>query len=430
MELDLGKVVGPQGPQGADGPQGPQGIQGSAGPAGNDATINGLNVLTLDAEAPITTKQEGNALTIGLDSSAIPSAANAVTVPGGATLEMGASLGEGPYTFEFEEDGDGSAVSAAQVSYDGTASGLAAETVQGALDALDAQKADASRTNNPNLLDNWYFLDPINQNGETEYPAGGTAVSYIVDRWRKSKDAKVSLSESGLAVSGGWIQQILDLDKKELLGRPCTLSLLSSDNKLYSAVHTLKSTDATEALDSNTDFGKFRLQSFLIGGIVRPAYAILLNQNIHLTIVAVKLELGPVQTLAHKEGDTWVLNDPPPNKAAELAKCQRYYYVSNTIKDPICYFGSGYATSDKSALISIGVPNFRTYSAFSCQGKFKLEFPNGVYIPVKSITLNRNSTTGESLLAVASENALTVGQPCVLSALNDANARIIFDANL
>ncbi len=63
------------------------------------------------------------------------SAENAVTVPSGASIEMGESLGEGPYTFEFSEDGEaGGAVSAAQVSYDGTGSGLAAETVQGGLD--------------------------------------------------------------------------------------------------------------------------------------------------------------------------------------------------------------------------------------------------------------------------------------------------------
>ena len=41
-----------------------------------------------------------------------------------------------------------------------------------------------------------------------------------------------------------------------------------------------------------------------------------------------KLELGPVQTLAHKdENGNWILNDPPPNKALELAKCQRYFRV-------------------------------------------------------------------------------------------------------
>ena len=42
-------------------------------------------------------------------------------------------------------------------------------------------------------------------------------------------------------------------------------------------------------------------------------------------IQAVKLELGPFQTLAHKEGSKWVLNEIP-DYATELAKCQRYFY--------------------------------------------------------------------------------------------------------
>lgn len=48
-----------------------------------------------------------------------------------------------------------------------------------------------------------------------------------------------------------------------------------------------------------------------------------------IPIIAAKLELGPVQTLAHQDTDgNWVLNDPPPNKALELAKCQRYFEIS------------------------------------------------------------------------------------------------------
>ena len=45
-------------------------------------------------------------------------------------------------------------------------------------------------------------------------------------------------------------------------------------------------------------------------------------------MLAAKLELGPVQTLAHQDASgNWVLNDPPPDKALELLKCQRYYQV-------------------------------------------------------------------------------------------------------
>lgn len=67
---------------------------------------------------------------------------------------------------------------AAQVSYDVAESGLEAATVQGALDALNAVKVDVGRVSNPNLLDNWYFPDPINQRGQTEYT---TAFAYCIE---------------------------------------------------------------------------------------------------------------------------------------------------------------------------------------------------------------------------------------------------------
>ena len=35
---------------------------------------------------------------------------------------------------------------------------------------------------NPNLLDNWYFANPVNQRGQTEYPASN-GVTYTIDRW-------------------------------------------------------------------------------------------------------------------------------------------------------------------------------------------------------------------------------------------------------
>lgn len=53
-------------------------------------------------------------------------------------------------------------------------------------------------------------------------------------------------------------------------------------------------------------------------------------QGDYLDIIAAKLELGPVQTLARQDADgNWVLNDPPPNFQQELAKCQRYLLMGN-----------------------------------------------------------------------------------------------------
>lgn len=62
--------------------------------------------------------------------------ADAVTVSGGGTMQMGESLGDGPYTIEVTEDGEGGDLSAEQVGYSNTGSGLEATNVQGAIDEL------------------------------------------------------------------------------------------------------------------------------------------------------------------------------------------------------------------------------------------------------------------------------------------------------
>ena len=62
--------AGPTGPQGPEGPQGPAGndgapgADGADGAPGKDATINGVNTLTIDSGAGITTSQSGNTLSI------------------------------------------------------------------------------------------------------------------------------------------------------------------------------------------------------------------------------------------------------------------------------------------------------------------------------------------------------------------------------
>lgn len=61
---------------------------------------------------------------------------DAVTVPGGGTMQMGESLGDGPYTIEVTEDGEGGDLSAEQVGYSNTGSGLEATNVQEAIDEL------------------------------------------------------------------------------------------------------------------------------------------------------------------------------------------------------------------------------------------------------------------------------------------------------
>lgn len=53
-----------QGPQGSRGPQGPQGETGPAGQNGADATVNGVNTLTIEATGGLTGTQSGNTYSI------------------------------------------------------------------------------------------------------------------------------------------------------------------------------------------------------------------------------------------------------------------------------------------------------------------------------------------------------------------------------
>ena len=122
--------------------------QGAAG--GGVTTFNGRSGAVVPAEGDYTAKmvgavaepnggKAGQVLTKtedGTEWGDAPNAENAVTVPGGGTMQMGESLGDGPYTIEVTEDGEGGDLSAEQVGYSNMGSGLEATNVQEAIDEL------------------------------------------------------------------------------------------------------------------------------------------------------------------------------------------------------------------------------------------------------------------------------------------------------
>ncbi len=188
---------------------------------------------------------------------------------------------------------------------------------------------------NPNLLDNWYFADPINQRGQMEY----SGIGYTIDRWVLQEDTgKLVLNSNGVTLSGSAENNHYLLQKMEsdLFDKVITYSILLSDGKLYSKTGALSRTIGDDVY-IDFDIGQ-------IGFHVYPGYLfgvfIASRPGQSITPVAAKLELGSQQTLAHQDADgNWVLNDPPPNKALELAKCQRYYV--NVGKSPLGLIASG-----------------------------------------------------------------------------------------
>ena len=190
---------------------------------------------------------------------------------------------------------------------------------------------------NTNLLDNWYFADPVNQRGMTEY----TGAVYTIDRFYSTGPLVVTVEPNGLKIynptkSTHYViqrEEVKFLD--ELIGRIATISVLYiCDNPAVNAYVGCLSLSSYETF-FRTDYfftdGKIHLAS--VSGLIRTVseassfepFGLEVPPGATVKLMAAKLELGPRQTLAHKEGEAWVLNDPTPDKALELLKCQRYF---------------------------------------------------------------------------------------------------------
>lgn len=159
--------------------------------------------------------------------------------------------------------------------------------------AIDRAKAGGdidislSKKINPNLLDNWYFQDSVNQRN-----VSGTidTVGYFLDRW-KLVSGSATVGSNGITLNGT-IVQILET----AVSTDVTASALTTEGIVNASY------------DSSS-------KTFYLNGTGQ-------------TFVAAKLELGTQQTLAHQENGNWVLNEIP-DYGEQLRRCQRYFYAFN-----------------------------------------------------------------------------------------------------
>ena len=181
---------------------------------------------------------------------------------------------------------------------------------------------------NPNLLDNWYFGNPINQRGissGTEW--GGN--KYGLDRWA-SFSVGIYWDSNGYIVFPSRLKNNLIYQRLKkstfIVGSKITLSLLTDDGNLF--FNTVTYTGNT-------------IYSVLPGTIFGDTTIVVTNDYVEIRIwytesnaseghlAAAKLELGSQQTLAHQENGVWVLNEIP-DYGEQLIRCQRYYQVYTT----------------------------------------------------------------------------------------------------
>lgn len=285
---------------------------------------------------------------------------------------------------------------------------------------------------NQNLLDNGYFADAVNQRGQAEYTAAG----YTIDRW-KLASGTMQVFDGGITLTpqGDVRAQIVQAPENpaELYGKVVTLSFYI-DGQIYSQTVSIPQNPFYPFDATTAEIDGVRL--LVYQGAANAAFQVGLRVEVGAgakPVAAAKLELGSVQTLAHQDADgSWVLNDPPPNKALELAKCQRYYQrtISRGAYDSIAF---GIIESNNSAKIILSAPSaMRANPAISFSGAFKLVEANSspfVSHPVTSMALSTLHDGSCTLNVTTSDTDCVVGTHCFLMGA-EVGAHIDRDANL
>lgn len=215
--------------------------------------------------------------------------------------------------------------------------------LQGKQDTLTFDDAPTKASNNPvrsygiynsrvpmaglgvNLLDNWYFVNPVNQRRATSGTAELNDQTRFIDRW--VTNAIWQLRPTGLYIEtqsgsdqSANIRQRIESDRIPE-GSTITISVLFTDNSLLSKSGTVVAANSWQVVEGSTSTSGLAIRYY--NSIWEVAFW---NGNSNRRIIACKVEFGAQQTLAHLEGTTWVLNSIPDSNA-ELYKCRRYLQV-------------------------------------------------------------------------------------------------------
>lgn len=219
---------------------------------------------------------------------------------------------------------------------------------------------------NTNLLDNWYFLNPVNQREFTTGAGYSSTESHTIDRWRRTgyTTGVLTLSEDGFTVDStgttSGSNRLRQLFENTLPQNTYTFSILVTE-LTGELTMSLGDKDAN-ALVVNT-FTTTGVHTLTYTGdkLNMVYWGATLGSSVKA--VACKLEIGDKQTLAHQENGVWVLNEIP-NYAEQLARCQRYLFIHK--KEGVYALSMGVASGSTSVLFFMPLPvSMRTTPAIT-----------------------------------------------------------------
>lgn len=306
--IDLGSVIGPQGVQGAAGQRGPQGIQGNPGP-------------------------------------------NQVT--GSTSTTLSGIL-----------QGDGSRISTKQLDSVPTADSANLVTSGGIFNALSEKSGD-------NFIANWYFygggggrgIMPVNQRGKSSYDGG----SMTIDGWVANSRCTVRLGSTYMRLTAdsegtaylryftrecpaGWITF-------SALVRGTGTGQIGVQGYANNTITPIADTSARATISEPGSSWT------LVSGSYQASYsdavrifAMSVTTGTSLEFLAVKLERGKTQTLAHREGNSWVLNDTPDYDLALLHGQLNSGYANESLANHII------ATAEMFGPVEVGTTASRAYT--------------------------------------------------------------------
>ena len=255
---------------------------------------------------------------------------------------------------------------------------------------IDDATAMALQLSNPNLLDNWYFGNPVNQRNVSGVI---DAVGYFLDRW-KLVSGSVTIGSNGITLNGT-IAQILET----AVGTDVTASALTTEGVVVASY------DNNSKTISLTGTGQ--------------------------TFVAAKLELGTTQTLAHQDANgNWVLNEIP-DYGEQLRRCQRYFVNFNPNKVNWFTMPPAVASNTTEAYSGITLPvAMRAQPVVAYGGNIALS--QDADHAVTAILVSNNTFTGNSIQLRYDVGAggLTANSLYRVQGSNDSTSYIWLSADL
>jgi hypothetical protein len=249
---------------------------------------------------------------------------------------------------------------------------------------------------NPNLLDNWYFGNPVNQRGQTEYSTTG----YTVDRWKLDVGGAVTLEDGCICLKKSgtyWGEYFADFD--QFIGMTLTGSVLLSDGTLRTGSFVYNGSVNQAQTFFSSELG------FYIQKLSDSQTQCEINSLVdNVKIKAIKLELGDTQTLAHKENEKWVLNEIP-DFGEQLRRCQRYLVKlgSSTGYEIV---GTGTARNSSTCNIVVPIPvTMRAVPAAILSGRLVLRNSDDANPVCTSVVVDANGVGAMYLACTANVTA-------------------------